>query len=341
MSRDFVLKLSLGLLVVGASSGFQVFLEGKPSSSVMLAHKLARAQESVGTDKKGQFSNSNAQLCTLDKGLAENLKNITPKGWKIDSEISQLTPDDLYLQINGRAELYKDYGVVMATFVNYVDHHNEMSFVEVAVYDMGNPTNAFGIFSVERHPGQSSLGLGRGSYRSDSGYYIWKGQHYVQILASDAKEELDAICLELARKVTNHLSDSGDPVWGLAALPKEYRVPDSEQYFRVNAMGMHFMTDTYLAQYRKNESTVTVFLSQRNDPSLARSTVSQYTDFAKQFGKGVERLNVEGLELFLCDMVDVYDVVFEKGRLVGGVSSVGDRNLAVQAAIDFWKRIQD
>jgi hypothetical protein len=34
-----------------------------------------------------------------------------------------------------------------------------------------------------------------------------------------------------------------------------------------------------------------------------------------------------------------YDVVFYKGQLMGGVSSVEDRDLAVRSAIELWKQL--
>ena len=342
MAKKLLLKLSLGLLVMNALGWRQVCLGDQPGRSHAWENQLVLAQLSAETKTDYQFAAPNTDITVANKTpLAESLKGITPRGWKIFDEIKQFTPDSLYQQIDGRAELYKDYNVVIATFVNYVNRSNEMYFIELAVYDMGNPTNAFGIFSVERDPKQASLGLGRESFRSDGSYYIWKGRYYVQIIASDATEELQRIGIDLARKLMKLLTDSGEPVWGLNLLPREDRVPNSERYFRVNAMGMGFMKNTYVAQYRKNNNLVTVFLSDQDKPNLARATVSEYVKFAQQFGEGVEALSIGSLDLFVFDMVDAYDVVFQKGRMVGGVSSVEDRKLAIQVGIDLWTQISD
>ena len=69
--------------------------------------------------------------------------------------------------------------------------------------------------------------------------------------------------------------------------------------------------------------------------------MSEYVKFAQQFGEGMETLKIGGLDLLVLDMVDAYDVVFQKGRLVGGVSSVEDRKLAIQVGIDLWTQISD
>ena len=41
----------------------------------------------------------------------------------------------------------------------------------------------------------------------------------------------------------------------------------------------------------------------------------------------------------MCDMGGSFDVIFQKGRLVGGVISVADRAVAAQAAVDLREQI--
>jgi hypothetical protein len=35
-----------------------------------------------------------------------------------------------------------------------------------------------------------------------------------------------------------------------------------------------------------------------------------------------------------------FDVIFHKGRLMGGVSSVEDRGLAIRVAIELWQQLR-
>jgi hypothetical protein len=105
-------------------------------------------------------------------------------------------------------------------------------------------------------------------------------------------------------------------------------------------MGLDFMHDTYTARYRRGDSVVKAFLSQRESPESARDSVALYVRHAQRYGKGVENLKVDGVELVFCNMGGSYDVIFQKGRLMGGVFLVEDRSLAIQAAIGFWKQLQ-
>ncbi|MBC8420352.1 MAG: sulfatase-like hydrolase/transferase, partial [Desulfobacterales bacterium] len=94
------------------------------------------------------------------------------------------------------------------------------------------------------------------------------------------------------------------------------------------------MRNTYTAAYRKGNTLVTAFLSQQAAAESARVTVVQYARYAKKYGKGIDRLKAGEVELISCDMGGSYDVVFHKGHLMGGVSSVEDRDLAIRVAIE-------
>lgn len=267
--------------------------------------------------------------------LSATLSGLTPEGWRLyDDRALRFTAENLYEKIDGRAEFYLAYDMVEMTFASYERDAQGGQFVDISVYDMGTPTRAFGVFSGERTRGAPPLQLGREAYRTGANYYIWKGQYYVQIVASDTTNELQDHGLDMAREVTGILRDDGQPVWGLEALPQEDRVPGSEQYFLVDAMALDFMQNTYTAEYTKSGTLVTAFLSRRDSPESARDAVDRYIEHAERYGDGVERLTVDGVGLVTCDMGGNYDVVFRNGALVGGVTGVEDRALAIQTAVD-------
>jgi hypothetical protein len=43
----------------------------------------------------------------------------------------------------------------------------------------------------------------------------------------------------------------------------------------------------------------------------------------------------------MCDMGNAFDVVFQKGRLVAGVTAARDRTKAVEAATDFRRQLRE
>jgi len=282
---------------------------------------------------------SNRQLIA-SQSLPEIVAGFTPKDWQIFDEIKQFRPENIYEQINGRASFFLAYDMIRMTYVSFVNSVNPAQFIDLSIYNMGTPTNAFGVFSTERSPEAPSLDIGRAGYRSGADHFIWQGQYYIRVISSEATGELQRIGLDLARKVTECLPDSDEQPWGMAALPLKDRISASIQYVKVNAMGMDFMHNTYMAEYRKNGTKVTAFLSRRDSAESARVNLDRYAAFAQKYGKGVDRLRVEGVKLVSCDMGGSFDVVFHKGRLIGGVSSVEDRGLAIRVATELWQQLR-
>lgn len=273
------------------------------------------------------------------KNLPEKMAGLTPRGWKLYDNVQQFTPGNLYEQINGRAEFYLAYNVKGMTFAGFTENRENGNFFDLSIFDMGTPTNAFGVFSGERSPGDTPLSLGRGAYRSGANYYIWQGRYYIRIITAENTEKLRRIGLDLGKKVTAFLVDSGEAVWGLETLPRENRAPGSERYFLVDAFGLDFMRSTYTAKYTLGDTVVTAFLSRRETRELAAAAVKLFLEYADRYGSGTKRLTVEGIELTVCDMGGSYDVIFQKERMVGGVSAVKEQKAAVRAAVYLWKQL--
>ena len=144
----------------------------------------------------------------------------------------------------------------------------------------------------------------------------------------------------MAKKLDDSLWDSGEPVWGLSALPKENLVRQSVRYYLVDAMALDFMKNTYLAEYKRNQTHLTVFLSRRDSVETARDVITTYAEHANLYGRNVEQHNINDIELMSFDMGNIYDVVFQKGNLVAGVTEVQDQDVGIQAAVDLWRQLQ-
>ncbi len=285
---------------------------------------------------------TNAQTTASSKDSIDYTALVTeliPAHWKIFDEVKRYTPESLYEIINGGAELYLAYDVVALNFVSLINKADSGQYIELSIYDMGSPINAFGIFSVERPPGMKYLNLGRTGYQSDGNYYIWQGRYYILVVASDNIEELNWKNLAIASKVAAVLPDSGERVWGLTAFPKTNLVPDSIKYFKVDAMGLDFLRNTYTATYKTAGADISVFLSVHQTPQSAGNTIAKYREFAGKYGKGVEPTTRNNAKFILCKMGSEFDVVFQNGKLVGGVTAAAGRELAIQFAAGFQKEL--
>jgi hypothetical protein len=273
------------------------------------------------------------------ENLTQLLTRIVPAGWDLALPVKRFAPKNLWKQINGRAEFFLSYDMVQMTFAVFADPSNQESFIDVSIYNMENSTNAFGVFSAERHEDIVPVRMGREGYWAGGSLYIWKGVYYVRMIASDDNPQLQKISRGLAEKLTASLHDSGEPVWGLDALPEINRVPGSEQYFRRDAMGLDFMQNTYTARYRRNGVLISVFLSRKDTPAEAGEILNRYAAYARQFGEGFKEITRNGVTITLCDMDGSHDALFYQGDVVAGVTSVENRELALDSAFELWRHL--
>lgn len=269
------------------------------------------------------------------------LDGLAPAGWKALGDVAQFTAANLWEKIDGRAEQYLEYKFVRLTFVSLGNEQDNSQFIDIYVFDMGRPVQAFGVFSVERSEGLPAVTLGREGYRAEASYFFWKGRYYVQVLASGKGAKLGQVGLNVAGTLEKRLKDDGKPIWGVRALPETDRIPGTVQYFVVDAMSLDFLKDTYIALYRKGDTKVTAFLSKQPSPDAAAKTLSSYEGYMKKYGKVVEKREADIYTLMTGDMRGAFDVVFRKGSLIGGVSMVGNRSLAQKAALDLLAGLRD
>ena len=269
------------------------------------------------------------------------LDDLAPPGWKPLENVTHFTADTLYEKIDGRAEEYLDYKLVSLTCVSLANAQDSKQFIDIYLYDMGQPAQAFGVFSVERTEGLPAVTLGREGYRAEASYFFWKSRYYVQVLASGKGANLAQVGLNVARALEKRLKDDGEPLWGLKALPEKDRIPGSVQYFAVDAMSLDFMKETYIALYRKGDAKVTAFLSKQPSRDAAAKTLTMYESHMKRHGKVLEKRETDVYTLITADMGGAFDVVFRKGGLIGGVSMVEDSAVAEKAALDILAGLHD
>jgi hypothetical protein len=276
---------------------------------------------------------------SASRDLTAMVAEHTPQGWQIFEAVKQFGKENVWEQINGRASFFLAYDMVRMTHASFVNSTDESQFIDLSIYDMGTPTHAFGVFSSERSQDAPQVELGRAAYRSDANYFIWKGAYYIRIISSDVTPVFQQTAMALARSIAGALTDSGEKVWGLIILPRADRVPNSVRYYKINAMGLEFMRNTYTAEYRKEDAVVTAFISRHGTPGAAEDTVARFNGYVKNFGNSIKEEEIAGVKLIVGDMGGSFDVAFTKGRIAGGVSSVEDRDLAIKSAVELFRQL--
>ena len=301
--------------------------------TLALIDSAERKKNNGRIKEHGDSSDTQGQLMNF-------IKSLPPYGWRIYDRVMRFTAENLYEQIDGRAEYYIAYDVIDLTFASFDKNETIGQSINVSVFDMGTPTNAFGVFSGERSNVSEQTPLGRESYCTGANYYIWKGQYYIRIIAMDTTEELKRIGMGFAQKITDSLHDSGETVWGLCVLPDKQLVSQSVQYFLVDALGLDFLTNTYTARYYKNGEMISVFISHQEFAQAAQNIVIEYGEYAEKYGNGVSSHTVHGIEMSVCDMGTNCDIIFRKKNVVAGIIDVADKNLGLRWAYELYEQLR-
>jgi len=140
-------------------------------------------------------------------------------------EAQEFVGDDLFLYMNGGAEIYHEYGFERLTVRDYREGEKTIA---VEVYTMAG--DAFGIYSFTRSEKGEAIDLGCGGSLSDYYLSFWSGRHMVVVTAQTEFEGKREAVLEIGRELAEGFPPSGERPDIFALLPQENMAQGSEKY---------------------------------------------------------------------------------------------------------------
>lgn len=168
-------------------------------------------------------------LLLLVAGCSTPENHCPPKNigaWVAEGEKEIYVGDDLFVYINGGAEIYHEYGFVEVAVQRFVRGDDSIS---VEIYSMDG--DAFGIYSFARSSSGNEVNLGDGGTSAEYYLHFWSGPELAVITAESEFEDLGAAVLEIGTTVAGCLQAGGVEPDLLDQLPIHGRVPGSEVYF--------------------------------------------------------------------------------------------------------------
>ena len=177
-------------------------------------------------------------------GAARGFLPIT--GWSPQGEPSTYDAAGLWELINGAADVFLSYGFETVTVQNFSAGDVTAS---IAVYDMGRPLNAFGIYRIEAPPDEMALPLGTEAVVSPPYQcLLLKDRFYVKVEAYEG--ELDQSTGEsLVAAIADALPGEAALPPEFAALPTDGMVAGSSQYTREGLFGLAELNECVHAAY--------------------------------------------------------------------------------------------
>lgn len=260
-------------------------------------------------------------------------------GWSVPRKVSRFTPDTLYQKINGRADAYLPFHVVGLTFGTYYHKREAGRAVDVYHYNMGEPINAFGIYQVEAPPSPFAVEVGQEGYQAGGAVFFWKGSSYVQVLPTDPRGADGEVALTIARRLADGIESGGDDVWARSILPRDRQQSGSFKYLARDAFGLDFLTEVFTADYDYEGGRLTLFIHRAGDSTSAEALFHQYLAFFERYGQVLWTESDPSRRMAAGTVSGVIDVVFAKGRYLGGVAGAGEVEAAKAAAAGFYKTL--
>jgi hypothetical protein len=173
-------------------------------------------------------------------------------GWSPQGEPSTYDADGLWEVINGAADVFLSHGFHGLTAQQFVA--GDLT-VNVNVYDMGTPLNAFGIYRTEAPPDVPALDIGAEAVLSPPYQcLLLKDRYYVKVEAYEGDID-DASGRSLVEGIAQALPGTEDPPPSLAALPSDGMVPGSSRYTKEDLFGLGELDEVVYASYLDEQGT--------------------------------------------------------------------------------------
>jgi hypothetical protein len=309
-------RLSIALMVILAMVATGVFLRQFQINPAVRALRPEAYQQALAPES--------GQAALID-AAASGIPSFSPP--------ERFGPDTLYEKINGRADLYLTSGFASLETQRFSPDEAAGAWVEVFVYDMATPANAFSVFSMQRREGARADDLLTNAYRTENALFMTHGNFYLEFIGTDASPVLQQAMGELARLfVASHGDAGAGPAPGANLFPMAGFTPDSLQLIAANAFGFEQLDQVYTAEYRIDATPLTAFVSPRPSPEAAFALALEYRQTLVSYGAlvvdGPPPVAGAGVLRFF----DTYEIVFSQGRYLAGVHEAGSLEAAAELA---------
>ncbi len=188
-------------------------------------------------------------------------------------------PDNLSDKIDGKAELYLSAGFKEMSCRSFTLENPKGAHLEVFIYDMGNPQNAYAVFSSQRRSGSEPISLTANAYTTANALFFTRGKYYVEMVADRAIEALPKALEAYSKPLLANLPAEGETKNEAALLPPEGLAQDSVRLNAADAFGLQGFDNVYTGEYSLKNGKATAFFAERQSPEAAQAEAKRYLEF--------------------------------------------------------------
>jgi hypothetical protein len=246
--------------------------------------------------------------------------------------VESFGPDNLSDKIDGKAELYLPAGFKEMSCRSFRLAAVGEAHVEVFLYDMGSPPNAYAVFSGQRRPGAPSIPLTANAYATVNALFFTQGRFYVEIVADRAAAALQTSLEAYATALLAKLPAAGATTNLAALFPKEGLARDTVRLCATDVFCLEGLNNVLTGEYKLKAGTATGFIAQRDTPEQAQAEARRYLDFLA--ANGYQKVQAPGAPADIPVLVldNSFEMVFVQGRTLAGVHDATSPAAALELA---------
>ncbi len=140
--------------------------------------------------------------------------------WEPAGTAQHVVGDDLFLLINGAAEIYHEYGFKQAITLGFKHKDQPSGGFNLEIYEMQNPAAAYGVYTFKTGEAGKLIDVGNEGLLEDYYLNFWKGNFLVTVIGFDSKKETLAGIIQAAKIVNAKIKETGQKPKLLRLLPK-------------------------------------------------------------------------------------------------------------------------
>ena len=127
--------------------------------------------------------------------------------WKPMDDPQTAEGEDLFLLINGGAEIYYEYGFKRAVIQSYTSENGKS--INIEMYEMEDPAAAYGVYTFKTSDRGKPVSIGQEALQEDYYLNFWKGHFLVTLIGFDTDEDTQAGLMMMARAIEVKITDVG------------------------------------------------------------------------------------------------------------------------------------
>jgi hypothetical protein len=176
------------------------------------------------------FLSACAQATIEEDGLRQFLPEKKLNNWQAEDSPQQYTGDDLYLYINGGAEIYHEYGFEQVIVQDYSNKQGKS--ISLELFEMSGPESAFGMYAFKSSSLGKELSIGDGAALEDYYLNFWKGKYLITLTGFDADEETVLGLKQIAESMDAKIKSTASAPKLVKMLPEEGLIKPGIKYFK-------------------------------------------------------------------------------------------------------------